>query len=493
MASEILSTTDCETIVKNYLNRNDFEVMWYNLKPFFSEVNGFLGEHLLLLIDVKIKERTTTLRFFTKRFPFEHPMQSQYLNSMQGWQREIYFFETFLPNLERTLPGYSLDFVPRYLLGKPNDIIVFEDLTLRNFDLPRKPSLNLLDNQHICLAIKALAKYHAGSLAYEEYKSRELGKPYRLYSGEEELIKEPLIRKEEGFLGYDWFKAGVSGLRALINRVYKGEKPLEEVNAKFEILVEKALQLMFPHSNFRNVLAHGDLWAKNIMYQYEGDSSEPINVLLVDFQLQRYNVPIHDVLLFISLTTNRETKQKYFTFYLNYYYKEICNQLQSLNVSPEEVSMAYDEFLGSVTFIMPEIKIQGALQRLQQCGNKDFYTKLLGNKEEFIKFVFGDKTPFALELFDTDDNFRGLLTEAVEEVIESCLYPEIFREDCYRILEDTLGKSAYELKQYKTETIDEKEFLFKLEITVVIEKNEKEFKFLVQNKPLGFAKVIKKL
>ncbi|CAG9768326.1 unnamed protein product [Ceutorhynchus assimilis] len=482
--NDVVTLEDCKTIVNNYLNSENFDIKNVTVRPFFDHVNGFLGEHLLLQIETNDQQ----LRFFLKRFPHEHVMQRDFLLSMNGWQREIYYFDEFLKNIANTLPNYQLDFVPQFLLGKPNDIVVFEDLTLRGYGMSKMPSDNLLDDQHICLVLASLAKLHAGSLAYEEYKSKELGQCFRLFTGKEDLAKESLIRKEEGFLGYDFVKAAQKGLSALINKVHEScEVSLEEVQEKYQILVENSLQLMFPHNKFRCVLAHGDLWVKNVMYHYKHDSMVPTHAILVDFQLTRYNVPVHDVLLFISLTTNQEVRKNKFHFYLNYYYDHLKQELSNVNIDADEIQMSYDDFLRSVHFIMPEIKFQGPLQRLQQCGNKDFYTKLLKDAEAFKQFIFGDKTPFALDLFETDDNFRSLLTEAVEELIEASLYPDVFREDCYRILENEFGH-AYDLEKFK---VVKKDDLFELEMEVLVDEKKKIMKYLVKSE--DFVRVVKKL
>ncbi|XP_066246236.1 uncharacterized protein [Euwallacea similis] len=494
MDGEIISRESCKKVVKEYLDIEDFEICDVKIEQFFDEVNGFLGEHLLLLIDIRIRDENKVLRFFTKRFPFGHVMQSDFLISMNGWQREIYFYEIFLKNLHKTIPGFCIDFVPKYLLGIPNDIIVFEDLTLKNYDLPRQTSLNLLNNKHICLVLEALAKLHASSLAYEEYKSREHGEHFRLFSGDEDFIKEPLIRKEEGFLGHDFYNAAIKGLRALISKVYKNNLiPLEEVHQKFDILAEHALELMTPQNIFRNVLAHGDLWAKNVMFQYEGESDEPQHVLLVDFQLPRYHIPAHDVLLFISLTTNKEMRKRYFHFFLKHYHNALSEQLNYVGIKTDDIGLSYDEFLKSVSYIIPEVKIQGPLQRLQQCGNKNFYKNLLNDKEAFKMFIFGDKTPFALELFETDDNFRILLTEAIEEIIEVALHPQIFREDCYRILEQELGHSEYEIIEYRVSKISKCDFLFQLEVSLLNKNERQDLKYLAECKPLGYTRLVERL
>jgi len=338
----VLTAEDCFTIVKKYLNRTDFSVKNVIVKPFFDEVNGFLGEHLLLLIEVEIEQQSKTLRFFAKKFPDDHAMQKDYLLSMQGWQREIFFFENFLKQIELTVPDFVIDFVPECLLGKPNNIVVFEDLTLKNYSMPRQDSLNLLNNEHICLVLKTLAKLHAGTLALEEYTSRKNGKPFRMFTGEEDLVKEPLIRKEKGFLGWDFYNAGTKGLKALISKVYNKEvKPLGSVLQKFDLLADQGLELMIPQKHFRNVLAHGDLWAKNVMFQYEGQSNVPLKVLLVDFQLQRYHVPAHDVLLFISLTTNQEVRKRYFHYFLKYYHQAISEELSKVNITADEIGTPF--------------------------------------------------------------------------------------------------------------------------------------------------------
>lgn len=483
-------------MLKNYFGSDDFELVSYDVTPFSSEANGFLSVRLLLQTHVIYRKTNKNLRFFIKRYPFGQELHTKFLDQMHGWQRECYLYTTFLEKLTKVFPEYVADFAPKCFLGN-SDNIVLEDLTIKNYDLARIP-LTLLDNDHICLIMKALAKYHAGSLAYEEYLSKQQGKTCKLFTGKEDLIKEPVFRRgEDDFLGNKWFVATMKGLRVIINKLHDStDVPIEMVQEKLTRLSEKALESMRPQTKFRNVLGHGDLWVKNVMYQYEGSSknlTKPIHAVMVDFQFIRYHLPVQDMLFFLYFGTSQAIRQKFFHYYIKYYHDTLAKELQKLNIDVDQISLSFEDFLKSVSYMMPLYKVHGALYKIAHCVSQEFWAKNMQDEAAFMKFNFGDKSEFVLDIFETDENYRNITTEAAEEIIESSLNPEVFREDCYRILEEDLGTTDYEFKKYSVEKSENGDNLYELKIDIRIKGKEEVLKYSVKSEPFDFPRVVKKL
>lgn len=411
MSTDVITLEDCQRILRKHLNSTLFEISRCSALPFSSEVNGFMGDHFS--ITVKLKDGTE-LRFFAKRFPFQHQLQSRYALTLGAFGNEIATYDVIFEEF-RKIPGFDGSFAPRFYFGRVDDVLVFEDLTLKGYRLTKEENLNSLSLEHVRLAIPPLAKYHAGSLAFEERKSVELGRAYSLLEDHAKVVQEPLFRRDESFLGYHWFKASLRGILALADLVHQDHLPVELFKKGLVELADEAFDILRPKSDYRNVLSHGDMWAKNVMYRYEEET--PVACILVDFQLQRYAPPAHDVLQWIYMTTSPQTRRENLQQLLEYYYESLRSELSNMKLDIEAV-LPRENFLKGVDHVLPQIKLQTAYFYSFQGANAEFHKRLVKNLDHFEKFVFGDRSPFALELFRTDPNYRELMTRALDELAE---------------------------------------------------------------------------
>lgn len=78
-------------------------------------------------------------------------------------------------------------------------------------------------------------------------------------------------------------------------------------------------------ANEFNVLNHGDLWINNILVQKKTN-----DVLFVDFQMAFWGTPAFDILYFIMLSCNADTRIEKFDHLIEVYHSKLCEVLTTL-------------------------------------------------------------------------------------------------------------------------------------------------------------------
>lgn len=483
--SHIVSIDDCKTIVSNYLQTDNFSVKSFKIHPHGKDVNGFLGEHLSLQIKIHYPEdeEVHKLKFFAKRFPYEQVLATEFAKSVNAFGREIALYEEVLKEFKRTIPGFEDTFIGKFCFGT-YDMVVFEDLSVKGYTVAKKPNLNLLDLEHLRLVIKVLAKFHAGSILFEEIKTNECGCKQTIVDCIDVKMDEPLFVNNKELLGTQYLNASLKGLLALIDELPKNCMTNEAFKQKLEELHAHMFEIMEPQTKFRNVLCHGDLWPKNFMYKYEHDV--PIDCKLVDFQLQRYCPPAHDVLTLIFLTTNKEMRQHHFHNLLRFYHNCLKEELNRHGLDIKSI-LSFDEFKVSVHYYLPYIKLFSAYQMSMLSTNGDYIKTLMQDKEQFKIFTYGDRSLFIKDIFREDENYKFLMSEALVELREIVSIPRVTREDCYKVMNRKLGSSYYVLDSFEvvpySGALGFMGEYFRLNIYIHYHLKKRKFQFFVKTMP----------
>lgn len=411
-SNHVLTRTECQRIVDLYLGSKPFEILGFSTERFSETVDGFLTDNILIKIRVNTeKNKHQELRFFGKQFPDNKGRQDIILDT-GAFSNEIFVYQ-LLEEFEKATPGYTADFAPKFYFGKEKHLLVFEDLTMQGFTIPQMPDINNLDVVHVYLVMGALAKFHAGSIAYEERKSKELGRKYQLIDEYSKYIREAFFGTDKSYITQRWSKSSLDTHLAFADMVPLTKISREDYKKKLAELAERAYEIMKPSSKYRNALCHGDLWAKNVMLRYEGDV--PVECKLIDFQLIRYLPPAHDALHFIYLTTADETRQQHFDHFLCYYYNHLRDELDATGLDAN-VILSHDEFRNSVNYLLPQIKLQTAYYRTFQGASSEFHKRLVSDEALYMDFTFGNRVPYAVKLFNTEEKYRRLVTNAIHEL-----------------------------------------------------------------------------
>lgn len=86
------------------------------------------------------------------------------------------------------------------------------------------------------------------------------------------------------------------------------------------------------------VVAHGDLWINNIMWQY--DANKCVGVKFIDLQTLRFTSPVIDILHFLYTSTEYALRAKYMDQLIDDYSESLYATLQKFDVQDDYVPNA---------------------------------------------------------------------------------------------------------------------------------------------------------
>lgn len=484
-SNNVLTQPECEEIIALHSGSKPFKILGCSSERFSETVDGFLTDNILITIKVETDENEQQFRFFGKQFPENKGRQDIILDT-GAFSNEIFLYK-LLEKFEN-----PTHFAPKFYFGKEKHLLVFEDLSIQGFTVPQRPDINNLDIDHVYLVMEALAKFHAASIAYEEKKSKKIGKKYRLIDDYSKYIREAFFGTDESYITQRWSKSSLNTHLAFADMVPLTKITPVEYKEKLSQLAKNAYDVMKPSDEYRNALCHGDLWAKNVLFRYEDNI--PVECKLIDFQLIRYLPPAHDALHFIYLATDEHTRQYYFHDFLNYYYKHLHSELTANNLDANEI-LSYEEFRNSIHYLLPQIKLQTAYYRTFQGASSDFHKKLVSDESLYMDFTFGNRVPYAVKLFNTEERYQKLVTKAVNELQELFAVPQVTKEDCYEIIKKKLTTPDYTLVTYSTKPAPElNNFLWDyFWLTINIEHESKEQSLTMLGKSMSSLRTLKEL
>uniref|UniRef100_A0A182IW75 CHK domain-containing protein n=1 Tax=Anopheles atroparvus TaxID=41427 RepID=A0A182IW75_ANOAO len=275
-----LSENDIETVVKSYIKdkRNrvngKFRLVSYQVRRLSEEPVGYLGDHYIL--DVNLREKMVHyspeeeeeyaeeeyISFFLKVLPENVPKLADYIKEMGCFRKEILLYKHLIPRLQDVMIG-TRAFVPTAYYTKEERMVVFENLKTDGYSIVQGTK-NLLDFDHLKVALQAVAKLHAASLILEERSGAPIPKLFVGYLNENAYVDDDdHVRKVN-------LENAIHVLCEMIKRIdaYASSDRLDEILQKFPSIVRKIYDFSKPSIIHRNVLNHGDLWSNNVMFRY---------------------------------------------------------------------------------------------------------------------------------------------------------------------------------------------------------------------------------
>lgn len=215
------------------------------------------------------------------------PHHGDWIKSFIGecYKVEYTMYTDFLPKMYELLRTDRY-FTPRLFYSNSTYTMVLEDLVAGGYIMPDK--IKQLDYDHCEICLRALARFHAGSVAvlnrYPDFMEKV---------GVETFYTEEKreINKQNLALISEWFMNAVESWNLFENFRERTKRIWEEI-------IDLQIESYKPRQNSLNVLNHGDLWTNNTMFRYDSAGS-PIDVKLIDFQTCRYSSPINDLCIII--------------------------------------------------------------------------------------------------------------------------------------------------------------------------------------------------
>lgn len=263
--------------------------------------------------------------------------------------------------------------------------------------------------------VHTLAKFHAQSYIYEENKSKELDRPYRIWDDYSDYLYEP-------HQGQKWRDAGRNAVIEYLNTysTYKNKPNFSTcLQVVVPMLFDGALTLMKPSSVYRNVVIHRDLWSNNILLKKQANSK--MHAMIIDFQTVLYSSPMLDLSSLMFFNTTRAFRNNHTTEIIEFYYKTLQEELKSNNLDLSTIFDAttlmksYDESvmfgITQAAIIVPIIAMS-AEKREELFSNPDTCAKIneVSRSDEFI------------DIAREDEIYRTRVTELLDEIVERYIF-----------------------------------------------------------------------
>ncbi|XP_045586392.1 uncharacterized protein [Procambarus clarkii] len=231
--------------------------------------------------------------------------------------KEAEFFEEILPllNAELTVRGLQGLRVAKWFytsLEKDKEMIFLEDLRLRGFKMfDRKKGM---DVAHATLVLQELARLHAASLLLKA-------------TAPEQDLADRFKHIKVDWLNYsknarqtisEMFSSHFANAEELLHDI-EGYEVAEQWMAKHKNDCAGLFESQLVRTPKFDVICHGDCWNNNVLFRYN-DEDEPVEVMLVDLQLNRVASAATDLnyLLYTSLHGN-DRKANWRDFLSSYY------------------------------------------------------------------------------------------------------------------------------------------------------------------------------
>ncbi|GJQ82638.1 hypothetical protein Trydic_g19656 [Trypoxylus dichotomus] len=243
------------------------------------------------------------------------------------YANEIFFYDIVCPAFSefvgKRLKQHSLRNVPKCYGTSKKNIIALENLKKQRYKLFDRGQV--MNENHLKLVLKTFAKFHAIAFAFKDQDRRKYDE---LLDGVYDVFSTK--NGEDSFIAI---------MRGTIKDFVRKLDPIQdkEILAKCEVeelvsSISSADRSLDEYS----ILTQGDSWCNNVMFLYENEEStdDPIDLVLIDWQLLRPASPVFDISFFF-LTVASEDALKETNYYLKLYHDELSKQLKLLGSEPD--------------------------------------------------------------------------------------------------------------------------------------------------------------
>lgn len=416
MSSNIhtLHNDEVKIVLHNHYGDDNFEIINVTLLPYFNNINGFMGQHISLVIELKRNGKLIKEKFFAKYMPSEKSPFAKHMIDGNGYNKEVFFYTKFMELAKKSIKNFNVRVAPT-MLYKSTDKLIFNDLAIEGYK-----SVNFEDvtKLHITNAMKVIAKLHAVGFAIDEYESKKRNCNYKLIDEYPDIFIEPLFSTNKNLITHKLAVTAADATTDLIDFLSPKLTPneIENFRKEFSLQFNKTLEIFsYGDKKYRRVTSHGDLWLNNIVYKYE--DGKVVDCLMVDFQYVRYAPPAHDVTFTIYYNTNKELRDKYYEEFLKTYYDTLTIELDRYGLKVDEL-LPLNEYEESCKMYLTIAKIiKGIYTTINDIPQKRLQM-LTSNSEEFFNFLLVDRKPLARKLMKEEPIYCKIICENLMDIYE---------------------------------------------------------------------------
>lgn len=252
-----------ESVLKDYYNDPTLQVKSMKVKPASGKGDSFGGILLRSYISYCVKDSTSTVNTsLVLKTQIWNEITESTLKVYDIHNKEMTIYEKILPKIRQLL--LSIDeigdiFPIAVHVDRENDVIIFEDLLLKNYQM--KNRLHGIDRQHALMALSKLAKIHAASAVLYEMDNT-------IYS----TLKSGMFTRHTDCY-HTFFRTFWSACTEEVCTWDGYEHYGKKMHRMLDDVVENACKMYDLEDGDLHALTHGDFWLNNIMFNYNDDGS----------------------------------------------------------------------------------------------------------------------------------------------------------------------------------------------------------------------------
>lgn len=452
---EILDLTirEFQMICKRYILQESgenlkFKIIGHTLKPAIGQNAENINDHYLLKVTIlpkkvsyeKIYSRTD-LTFMVKLL-FDIDENS---NDCNGFDKEILLYQFLLPRLQ-DVPNGNEKWAATCYFTRHKKFQIFEDLTSKGYRISNRDNL-FLDLDHLEVALRTVARFHATSVVLEERTHFSISHNYpdylieNAYNKDESMLRD--INVQECCDTLIKISLQISKYKSSSNEIKN------QIRDKLPEVIKSIRDFAETSTKYRNVLNHGDLCCNSIMFAYkprerrrssiflqetiivecdiEADENglptkchkrksideNPIECLLTHFQLARYSPPAFDIMSLITTSTDSNFRSHNLKHLLNVYKTTFLEEINRDEICVEE--------------LMNQIKLEESCEEYKLAGliesclinGSDLPELDLETIIEHVEVDGNHKTQSWLRAFHMDEGYRSRMTDILCEIIDN--------------------------------------------------------------------------
>ncbi|XP_053679373.1 uncharacterized protein LOC128730353 [Anopheles nili] len=305
-----------------------------------KQLDGFMSaiHELKLIVRVKSNGEQSTITLLVKVMKGEDLFRKQNLGYVL-FPNEINIYANVLPLYDRLLAeaGTSLkatQWCPKVYLSAMGSFpgysqcfetfLVMENVAPKGFR--NGPRIDL-DEPHLILMAKVIAQYHACSYALRMLNTETL----------DSLVAKiiPLNFIQDGrifFESYDViFRLAAERLFAYVDATpheldsEQFKRNIHTLRTKYGPNQSQLMQKFLERDPIFSVILHGDYNRNNVLFRYENE--QPVEVLMIDFQENRFGSPALDLSFFMYMNMAPELQERFWNELLVCYHTQLIRTL----------------------------------------------------------------------------------------------------------------------------------------------------------------------
>ncbi|CAG0895737.1 unnamed protein product [Darwinula stevensoni] len=261
--------------------------------------------------------------FIGKFLPVQ-PKRRESIEQIGFFKREVLVYNDLIPtmiNLQKE--KIIMPDVPRCIYANeestPIAAVIMEDLRPKGFRLANK--YQGLQPNEIRLLMRAYGRLHALGVLVDRHTDYSSWPIFRFYAYEKHPQLREMVRNS---LDSVWrLLEDMPGQKENARRV-------KDYVVKVDGGKERFLQLSNQGGGLQTFL-HGDCWCNNMMFRYDTDTGEPVEMKILDLQIVAYGNPCRDLMFALYCSTSREVREQTPDF-LKLYHDTLLDTAQSLGL-----------------------------------------------------------------------------------------------------------------------------------------------------------------